>query len=60
MHRALLNEDEDKEWLSRPEQDMKANKVVEYPPRGGVLDTFAFVVRKGRLVVLERIADAVL
>jgi hypothetical protein len=56
----LRSEVEGKGGLSRPTQGMNPNKVVEHSPRGGVLDACAFLVRKGRLVVLERMADAVL
>ena len=42
----LLREVEDDVWLPRDTQDMNANKVVEYPPRSGVLDASAFLVRK--------------
>jgi Winged helix-turn helix len=56
----LLREVEDDVGLSRDTQDMNPNKVVEHPPRGGVLDAFAFLVWKGGLVVLERVANAVL
>ena len=54
----LRCEIEDDVGLSRDTQDMHANKGVEHPPRGGVLDAFAFLVRKGGLVVLERVAYA--
>ena len=56
----LLREVEDDGGLSRDTQDMNPNKVVEHPPRGGVLDAFAFLVRKGGRVVLQRVANAVL
>jgi hypothetical protein len=56
----LLREVEDDIGLSRETQDMNPNKVVEHPPCGGVLDTFAFLIRKGGLVVRERVANAVL
>ena len=44
--------------LPRDNQDMKANKGVEHPPRRGVLDAFAFLVRKSRPVVRQHGADA--
>jgi hypothetical protein len=56
----LLREVEDNVRLSRDTQDMNPHKVVEHPPRGGVLNAFACLVREGRLVVLERGADAIL
>jgi hypothetical protein len=56
----LLREVEDDGGLSRETQDMHPHKGVEPPPRGGVLEAFAFVGRKGGLVVLERGAPAVL
>ena len=54
----LLREVEDDVGLSRDTQDMNPHKVGEHPPRGGVLDACAFLVRKGGLVVLERVANA--
>ena len=56
----LLREVEDDVGLSRDMQNMHPHKGVEPPPRGGVLDAVAFVVRKSGLVVLERVAHAVL
>src|SRR6266851_9673339 len=50
----LFREVEDDVWLSRDTQDMHPHKGVEHPPRGGVLDACAFLVRKGGLIVLER------
>ena len=41
-------------------EHMNPHKVVEDPPRGGVLDALAFLVWKRRPVLLERAADAVL
>ena len=56
----LLREVEDDVGLSRDTQDMHPHKVVEHPLCGGVLDAVAFLVRKGGLGVLERVANAVL
>ena len=54
----LRREVEDNGGLSRDAQDMNPHKVVEPPPCGGMLDALAFLVRKGRLVVLERVTHA--
>jgi hypothetical protein len=56
----LLCQVENDVGLSRDTQDMNPHKVVEHPPRGGVLDAFALLVWKGSLVLLERVAYAVL
>jgi hypothetical protein len=48
------------ESLSRDEEHMYPHEVVEHPACSGVLDAFAFLVWKGGLVGLERVANAVL
>ena len=45
--------------LLRDEQHMNPDKVMEDPPCGRVLGSFAFLVRKRRPLVLERMANAV-
>ena len=44
----LLREVEDDVRLPRDTQDMNANEVVEHPPRRGVLDASAFLIRESR------------
>jgi hypothetical protein len=56
----LLSEVEDDIGLTRNIQDMNANKVVEYPPRSGVLNAFAFLVWKGGRMLLEGGANPIL
>jgi hypothetical protein len=51
---------EHEEPLLRHVEHMNPHKVVEDPPRGGVLDALAFVVWKRHPVLLERAADTVL
>ena len=48
------------EPLPRDGEHMNPHKVVEDPPCGGGLCGFAFLVRKGGLMLLERVADALL
>ena len=49
---------EHEEPLPRDGEPMHPHKVVQDPPRGGVLDALAFLVWKRRPVLLERAADA--
>ena len=54
----LLREVEDDVRLPRDTQDMNANEVVEHPPRRGVLDASAFLIRESRFLLLQRCTDA--
>src|SRR4029453_11037044 len=56
----LVGQIEHEEPLPRDVEHMNPHKVVEDPPCGGGLDGFAFLVRKGGLVLRERVADAIL
>ena len=56
----LVGQIEHKEPLPRDVEHVNPHKVMEDPPRGGVLDALAFLVWKHSPVLLERIADAVL
>ena len=56
----LVGQIEHEEPLPRDVEHMNSHKVVEDPPCGGGLDALAFLVRKGGLVLLERVADAIL
>jgi len=56
----LVGQIENHEALSWDVEHMNPHEVMEHPACGRVLDALAFLVRKGRPVVLERIADAVL
>src|SRR5215471_2342764 len=56
----LVSQIEHEEPLPRDVEHMNPHKVVEHPPGGGGLDALAFLVRKGGLVLLERMADAIL
>ena len=56
----LVGQIEHEEPLPRDVEHMNPHKVVEDPPCGGGLDALAFLVRKGSLVLLERVADAIL
>ena len=48
------------EPLPRDGEPMHPHKGVEDPPCGGGLDALAFLIRKGGLVRLERVTDAIL
>ena len=56
----LVGQIEHEEPLPRDVEHMNPHKVVEDPPCGGGLGGFAFLVRKGGLVLLECVADAIL
>ena len=56
----LVGQIEHEEPLPRDVKHMNPHKVVEDPPCGGGLCGFAFLVRKGGLMLLERVADAIL
>src|SRR5215211_2840443 len=56
----LVGQIEHQESLSRDVEHMNPHEVMEHPACGRVLDALAFLVRQGRSVVLEGIADAVL
>ncbi len=46
--------------LPRPDQQMNPSKVVEDPPRRGILDRLSFLIGKCHLMVPEGLADTVL
>ena len=54
----LFGQIEHEKPLSWDVEHMNAHKVVEDPPRGGVLDALAFLVRKCGLMLLEGGANA--
>ena len=54
----LVGQIEHEEPLPRDVEHMNPHKVVEDPPCSGGLDALAFLVRKGGLVLLERVAWA--
>src|SRR4029434_581181 len=56
----LVGQIEPEEPLRRDVEHMNPHKVVEDPPCGGGLYGFAFLVRKGGLVLRERVTDAIL
>ena len=55
----LVGQIQNHESLSRDVEHMNPHEVVEHPACRRVLDTLAFLVRKGRPVLLEGRADAV-
>src|SRR5215813_13256112 len=56
----LVGQIEHEEPLPRNVEHMNPHKVVEDPPCGGGLYGFAFLVRKGGLVLRERVTNAIL
>ena len=56
----LVGQIEYEEPLSRNVEHMNPHEVVEHPACGWVLDTFAFLVRKGSRMLLEGSANPVL
>ena len=56
----LVGQIEHEEPLPREVEHMNPHKVVEDPPCGGELDALAFLIRKGGLVLLDRVTDAIL
>src|SRR5262249_39157815 len=56
----LVGQIEHEEPLPRDVEHMNSHKVVEDPSGGGRLNALAFLVRKGGLVLLERVADTIL
>ena len=49
----LVGQIENRESLPRDEEHMNPHEVMEYPACGRVLDALAFLVRKGRSVLLD-------
>ena len=56
----LVSQIEHEEPLPRDGEHMNPHKGVEDPPCGGGLYGLAFLVRKGGLVLRERVTDAIL
>ena len=55
----LVGQMEHDEPLPRDVEPMHPHKVVEDPPGGGGLDALACLIRKGGLVLRERVTDAI-
>src|SRR5262245_19043733 len=56
----LIGQIQHHESLSRDVKHMNPNEGVKHPACSWSLDTLAFLVRKRRVVLLERAADAIL